>query len=386
MPKRGSFLRVQVHHSLESIEPRAWNVLGGDRNPTLSYEFLRALERHGCVGERHGWLPRHFAVYDADDRLIGAAPAYIKDNSYGEFVFDWSWADAYQRHGLHYYPKLVVAVPFTPATGQRLLVATDGDFDAIAKVLQSSMLAYCRAQRLTGMHWLFPTGAETDWLAAQGLLRRMGCQYHWHNDDYADFDEFVARFNSRKRKKANRERRRVAEQGVTLSVRHGAELDDLEWRQVHDFYISTYERKWGFPTLNLGFFQELGRTMGERVVVVFAHYAGDTVASALMLRGADTLYGRVWGCRKRFHSLHFEACYYQGIDYCIAHGIQRFEPGAQGEHKISRGFQPTPTWSAHWLAQPEFHDAIARYLRQEVPLMQSQCRDLRELLPFRVDG
>ena len=378
-------MRVRVHHSLEAFAAHAWNSLGGDRNPTLSYEFLRALERNGCVGERHGWLPRIFAVYDADDTLIGAAPAYIKDNSYGEFVFDWSWADAYQQHGLHYYPKLVVAVPFTPATGQRLLISRERDFDEIALALQRSVLAYCHAQGLTGMHWLFPTGSETDWLERQGLLRRMGCQYHWHNDGYTDFDDFVARFNSRKRKKTNRERRRVAEQGVTLSVHHGCDLDEFEWRLVHDFYLATYERKWGFPTLNLGFFQELGRTMGERVVVVFAHHAGETVASALMLHGSDTLYGRVWGCREHFHSLHFEACYYQGIDYCIANGIARFEPGAQGEHKIARGFRPTPTWSAHWLAQPQFHEAIARYLEQEVSLMRAQCDDLNDLLPFRAD-
>jgi predicted N-acyltransferase len=379
-------LRVRVHHSLAAVDARAWNSLGGDRNPTLSYEFLRALERNGCVGERHGWLPRIFAAYTDDDTLIGAAPAYIKDNSYGEFVFDWSWADAYQQHGLHYYPKLVVAVPFTPATGQRLLIANDRNFDEIALALQRSVLAYCRAQELTGMHWLFPTGGETDWLERQGLLRRMGCQYHWHNDGYTDFDDFLARFNSRKRKKANRERRRVAEQGVTLSVHHGCDLDEFEWRMVHDFYLATYERKWGFPTLNLGFFQELGRTMGERVVVVFARHAGETVASALMLHGSDTLYGRVWGCREHFHSLHFEACYYQGIDYCIANGIARFEPGAQGEHKIARGFRPTPTWSAHWLSQPQFHDAIARYLKQEVSLMRAQCHDLNDLLPFRTDA
>ncbi len=379
-------MQVSVHESLSAFGAEEWNALGGDANPCLSHEFLIALERHGCLGERHGWLPRPFAVRAPGGRLLGAAPAYLKYNSYGEFVFDWAWADAYQRHGLEYYPKLIVAVPYTPAPGRRLLVAPGEDFEAVASALQQAVGEYARARNLSGVHWLFTTDEEIDLLSAGGLLRRMGCQYHWHNEGYADFEAFLGRFASRKRKKLRRERRRVAEQGISLRTLHGHELSATEWQVLHDFYLATYERKWGFPTLTLGFFREIGRTLGARVVVVFAYFEGRAVAGALMLAGGGTLYGRVWGCREQFHSLHFETCYYRGIDYCIEHGLERFQPGAQGEHKISRGFRPVPTWSAHWLAEPAFHDAVGRYLAEELPMMREQCEQLHELLPFRRDG
>lgn len=380
-------MRSEIIESIDQITPNAWNRLNDGDNPFIQHAFLSALERHDCVGERYGWLPQHVAVYEGD-ALVGAMPMYIKDNSYGEFVFDWGWADAYHRSGLPYYPKLVTSVPYTPATGPRLLTDPQHARQPIAQMLIDAALEHAQRLGVSSMHWLFTEAADNEQLEAQQLPFRLGCQFHWTNRAYRDFKDYLEAFTASKRKKIKRERRRVREQGIELEIRHGDEMDERLWRIYHDFYCDTFERKSGIPTLSFDFFCDLGERMPRNVVLVFAKHQGRYVASAFNLRGRTTLYGRHWGCLADFHSLHFEACYYQGLDYSIEHGLARFEPGAQGEHKISRGFLPTPTWSAHWIAHPQMRAAIADFCAREQRAMNEYIDTLSEHSPFKatVDG
>ena len=375
-------MQLRVVDALDDIPAADWNALVRDENPFLAHEFLTALEHHDCVGERYGWLPRHLAVYEKN-RLVGAAPLYLKDNSYGELVFDWAWADAYQRAGGRYYPKAVVAIPYTPATGSRLLLHPEADADAVTDTLVQGALELSRELELSSLHWLFTDAQDTERLKARGFLLRQGVQFHWHNDGYRDFDDFLERFSAQKRKKLKRERRRVQEQGIELRVVHGNEACTQDLEIAQRFYASTFDRKSGIATLNPGFFQEIGRTLGDRLVLVFAYAQGQPVACAINLRSRTALYGRHWGCNAEYHSLHFEACYYQGIEYCIRNGLGLFEPGAQGEHKISRGFLPTTTWSAHWIADEGFRTAIADFLHREERVMNDYREELGEHHPYR---
>jgi predicted N-acyltransferase len=376
-------VRTAILETIDEVTAAEWNRVTGTGHPFYRHEFLAALERHDCVGARYGWLPRHVTARDSSGRLCGVVPLYLKDNSYGEFVFDWAWADAYHRAGLHYYPKLVAAIPYTPVTGSRLLVAADADHGTVAGALLDATLALAGREGASSLHWLFTDAADTDLLVARGLLRRTGCHFHWHNAGYRDFEDFLSRLSSRKRKKIRRERRYVAEAGIRMEILPGNAASHAHWLAMHGFYRSTFEKKSGIPTLSLGFFEEISRTMGEQVLLVFALLDGRPVAGAIMLRGATALYGRHWGCLADYHSLHFETCYYQGIDYAIRHGLGLFEPGAQGEHKISRGFLPTYTWSAHWIGDERFRAAIAHYLEQEQALMVDYHDDLLSGSPFR---
>ena len=373
-------MRLSVLNSLDEITAADWNRLAGDANPFLRHEFLAALERHGCVGAEAGWIPQHLAAFE-QGRLVGAVPMYLKDNSYGEFVFDWAWADAYRRNGLRYYPKLVVAVPYTPATGSRLLLAEDAP--QIADALIAGALEHAQRLKVSSLHWLFTTEQDTRRLEAHGLMRRTGCQFHWHNQGYRDFDDFLALFTAEKRKKIKRERRFVREADIEIEVLNGQQISAGQWEIFHRFYSSTFLKRGGIASLSLGFFQEIGQTMADNVVLVLAKHQGRTIAGAFNLRGADTLYGRHWGCSEEFHSLHFEVCYYAAIEYCIAQGLQRFEAGAQGEHKLSRGFLPTPTWSAHWLSHPAFSSAVAEFLSHEQDNMAYYINELGEHTPYR---
>lgn len=376
-------MQIETCDSLANVSASDWNALGDGTNPFVRHEFLCALETHGCVAPKHGWHPFHLLLKEDDGgALLAAVPAYVKTNSYGEFVFDFAWADAYERSGGQYYPKLICAIPFTPATGPRVLVKAGQDLKQCTAALHSAAIAIVKQQKWSGVHWLFPFKKEAEHLAESGYMLRKGCQYIWANDNYTDFEDFLSRCTSKKRKNLRRERKRVAEQGISLKVMHGHELDDGDWQQVMGFYLDTFNRKWGTPTLNQKFFAEIGRTMGEQIIVVFASHEDQRVACSVMLKGTDTLFGRYWGCKDDFHSLHFEACYYQGIDYCIKHGLSRFEPGAQGEHKIGRGFVPTITWSAHHLAHEGFSEAVKDFLDQEGPMMQQRCEELHALLPF----
>jgi len=379
-------VHTAVLDSIDSVQAPDWNRVAGTSHPFLRHEFLAALERHGCVGERYGWLPRHITASDDSGRLCGAVPLYLKQNSYGEFVFDWAWADAYHRAGLHYYPKLVSSIPYTPVTGARILVAPDADHAGVTTTLVDAALSFTETSGASSLHWLFTSAADTGLLVERGLLRRTGCHFHWHNDNYRSFDDFLARLSSRKRKKIRRERRYVEEAGIRMQILHGTAATHEQWQTMHRFYRSTFEKKSGIPTLSLGFFEEISRTMGEQVVLVFALLDERPVAGAIMLRSETALYGRHWGCLAEYHSLHFETCYYQGIEYAIKHRLALFEPGAQGEHKISRGFLPAYTWSAHWIRDAQFRAAIAHYLEQEHALMVDYHDELQLVSPFRRDG
>ena len=379
-------MRTTVIQQIKDIPAEEWNRIAGTGNPFLRFEFLAALEQHQCVGEHHGWLPRHIAAYDDDNKLTGLVPLYLKDNSYGEFVFDWAWADAWHRAGKPYYPKLVAAIPFTPATGPRLLVHPLAERTRVVKSLVEAALALTEQTDSSSLHWLFTDKRDTDTLVEQGFMRRTGCHFHWSNRHYRDFDDFLSRLTSRKRKKIRRERRHVEEAGIQMEIVHGSDATEEQWHSMHYFYRTTFEKKSGMPTLSASFFHEISRTMGDQLVLVFARHHGKAVAGAIMLRGDDALYGRHWGCLQEFHSLHFETCYYQGIEYCIEHGLSLFEPGAQGEHKISRGFLPTLTWSAHWIRDDEFRPLIDRYLLQEHELVVDYYNELSETSPFKNPG
>ncbi|SEL08446.1 GNAT family N-acetyltransferase [Ectothiorhodospira marina] len=377
-------LELRIIDALDpTIQPEEWDHLGGHDHPFLSHAFLSALERHDCLGSKFGWYPRHMILREPDGTLVAALPLYAKTNNYGEFVFDWAWEQAWQRSGLDYYPKLVSAIPYTPATGPRLLVHPQRDAGALRQALIQQAIEFTGRQGLSTTHFLFTDSEDTRAFKEMGLCLRMGCQYHWRNDGYRDFDDFLDGFSSKKRKNVKRERRRVQEQGLDVRILHGDEVDDALWAVFHRFYLATFERKFGIPTLTLDFFRETARTLGRQVVMVLAEEDGQPVAAALCYRGKDTLYGRYWGCEQDHDGLHFEACYYQGIDYCIRHGLDQFEPGAQGEHKISRGFLPTRTWSAHWVDNPGLRGPVMEFCRREEAAMREQCEKLMSLSPFR---
>lgn len=375
-------MELKILPAIDAIGRDAWNAVSGTDNPFLRYEFLAALENNRCIGERHGWLPRHLAAYE-NRQLVGAVPLYLKNNSYGEFVFDWSWADAYQRAGLPYYPKSVVAVPYTPATGPRILIAANAAREKIADQLIGLAQEWSQSENLSSLHWLFTGTDDTRRLKNHGLLLRLGCQFHWQNRAYRDFDDYLEGFNSRKRKKVRRERRHVQQAGIQMRTVHGHQASDAELETMYAFYRSTFDKKWGHATLNPAFFREIAASMGDQLVFIIASKDRRDVAGAICLRSGDTLYGRHWGCYEDYHSLHFEACYYQGIDYCIDQGLRYFEPGAQGEHKISRGFLPTPTWSAHWISDARFRTLIGRFLQQETAAMRDYIQELGDRSPFR---
>ena len=375
-------MRTAIINRLDDLPREQWNRVTGTGHPFLRHEFLSALEKHGCVGETFGWYPQHVALFDETGSLAGAVPLYLKDNSYGEFVFDWSWAQAYERSGKRYYPKLVSAVPYTPVTGPRLLVRDDVDRALATELLTNQARALTAQTRCSSLHFLFTDVGDTDTLLQHGLLRRTSCHFHWHDRNYRSFEDFLSRLSSRKRKKIRRERRFVKEAGIRMEIIHGHEASEAQWAIMHDFYCSTFEKKSGIPTLSLDFFLDISARMGEQIVLVFAWLGQRAVAGAINLRSDTALYGRHWGCAEHYHSLHFEACYYQGIEYCIANRLSLFEPGAQGEHKISRGFLPTLTWSAHWIADPGFRKAIERFLIHEHELILDYREDMGGYSPY----
>jgi len=372
---------IRIITSINDIPVHQWNRLQLKDNPFIDYAFLSALENNDCL-EKWGWYSRFVCLYEKE-ALLAAVPMYLKDNSYGEFVFDSAWADAYSRHGLKYYPKLVVAVPFTPATGPRLLLHKDNSSSELRTELINATLDYARSINVSSLHYLFTAETETNDLEKQGLLRRTGCQFHWHNNDYTNFDDFLATLSSKKRKQIRKERRDVKNQGLEIELLHGKDTQLHHWDVFYDFYASTFLRKSGYATLTREFFVSLSKNMPEQTILVLAKHNGKYVAGTFNLLGGDTLYGRHWGCSETFSGLHFELCYYQLIDYCIKNGIKRFEAGAQGEHKLSRGFLPTPTWSAHWLAHPEFYKVIAEFLQHEHKGMQDYMDVLGEHSPFK---
>jgi hypothetical protein len=342
------------------------------------------MEHSGATTARSGWQPRHLLVHQ-HNVLIAVMPLYLKSHSYGEFVFDWSWADAYRQHGLAYYPKLLAAIPYTPATGPRLCVKEGEDFGVIAEHVVKALYQQAGDSGASSIHILFPPPASKDVFQQQGLQPRLGVQFHWFNQGYNSFDDFLATFSSRKRKNLRKERQRVCAQGLELEILEGSQISSELWRVFYNFYQMTYAKRSGHGGyLELPFFQQVAASMPENLVLVMAKYQQRYIAGALNFRDSKTLYGRYWGCIQEFDHLHFEACYYQGIEYCIANKLERFDPGAQGEHKIQRGFRPVRTWSNHWLADPQFQRAVSDFIQRETPAMERYLDDASELLPFKV--
>jgi predicted N-acyltransferase len=378
-------MRVGLLERLDDIPAKEWDALGDPRYPFLRSDFLVALERGGSVGKRSGWQP--FFVTLTDDRgLAAAAPGWLKTHSYGEFVFDFAWAQAYARHGLAYYPKLVVAAPFTPATGPRLLVRQGLDRSRVVPVLLAALEGAADERGLSSTHVLFPDEADRSIIAArEGWLMRRDCQFHWRNRGYACFEDFLAGFTAEKRKKARRERRRVVEGGITFRAVHGHEATRIEVLTAWELHRTTFRQRGSEPYLSAETFVAIARSMGGSLLFQFAMQGEEIVAVAVCFVGGDTLYGRYWGAAGDFHSLHFEACYHQGVEYCIAHGLSRFEPGTQGEHKVARGFEPTATHSAHRIADPRFARAIADYLRAEGAAVDEYAAGIRAHVPYRAD-
>ena len=374
-------MQIEIHDSIANLDSRAWDRLAGARFPFISHEFLALAERCGSVSPVTGWSPRHIAIYDSGGALVAAMPLYAKTHSWGEFVFDWSWAEAYHRAGVEYYPKLVSAVPFTPAPSSRLLTLNN-DPELRAELLQQAIQLAGDAD-YSSLHVLFPDPDELDSIRSAGLKLRKDCQFHWHNRDYRTFDEFLETFSSAKRKKAKRDRSHVAEEGVTFRWLNGHSLDESLWRDIYELITITFMKRGSMPYYNLEFFAEVSKALPDNILVVLAEKANEPIATAVFYRGADALYGRYWGCNTDINALHFETCYYQGIDFCIRNGVKRFEPGTQGEHKISRGFTPVTTWSAHWLARPEFFSAIGQYLDHEQGHIDRYIDLVNEHSPFK---
>jgi uncharacterized protein len=393
MPDGTDAIAVRVVSRIADLPAAEWDALAG-ANPFVSHAFLAALEDSGSATQKTGWLPQHLVIAGRDGRLIGAVPLYLKSHSYGEYVFDWGWADAYERAGGSYYPKLQACVPFTPVTGPRLLVHPEADREAVAGALTAGLLELARHTRVSSLHVTFPTEAEWRALGEAGFLRRTGLQYHWENRGYESFEDFLATLASRKRKAIRKERRHVADSGVRLSALAGREIAPRHWDAFYRCYRATSDKKWGPAYLTRAFFHLLGETMGERVVLIVAEYDGEPIGAALNLVGGGTgetheggtLYGRNWGALGRFRFLHFEACYYQAIDYAIRHRLARVEAGAQGEHKIQRGYLPKVTYSAHWIRDPALRDAVADFLARERRTIGEEQRILETFAPFRKDG
>ena len=355
---------------IEDIPGAAWNALIPDPYPFVRHEFLAALERHGCVTESTGWEPHHLLI-ESNDSLQAAAPLYLKMHSYGEFVFDWSWAEASRRLGRPYYPKLLCAIPFNPVTGLRLLAPALEQRAALANTIREE------AQRLglSSAHALFLQGEDVQAFADAGFLLRRDCHYEWLNRDYVSFDDFLATLSSERRKKIRRERRRVTEAGLVTEVLAGREMSEALWHDVYRFYANTYEERGQAPYLSLPCLLDWGEKLGDALRVFLVRDGPEPVAAAICFVAGDTLYGRHWGCAEHYHSLHFETCYYQGIEYCIRQRLRRFDAGAQGEHKLHRGFEPVITRSAHWLADAPLRRAVESFLQREGLLVEAYAKE-----------
>jgi predicted N-acyltransferase len=376
-------LTAEFLTSLDQIPAAQMDSVAGVDYPFLRHAFLYGLEKTACTTAETGWQPCHLLLRQGKD-LAALMPLYLKSHSYGEYVFDWSWADAWRQSGLEYYPKLLSAIPFTPATGPRLCTAAGLDEDQCLHAAVAAVQNLATKRNISSWHLLFPTEAISETLLDAGLHRRAATQFHWFNDDYHCFDDFLATFNSRKRKSLKKERRRVAEQGITLKTLTGADIGKQEWEQFYHFYQLTYAKRSGHGGyLSRAFFVDTAASMGDQVVMVLAYLDSRAVAGALYFRSSDTLYGRYWGCEQEYDCLHFEACYYQGIEYCIANNLQRFDPGAQGEHKIQRGFHPITTWSNHWIADPQLSAAVGDFTRSEAQHSAEYLRSAATLLPFK---
>jgi predicted N-acyltransferase len=373
--------RTRIIASLSEVGQPAWDALVGsqaDANPFLSFAFLHALHESGSASQDTGWQPQYLTLWQ-DERIVAALPMYAKFHSYGEYVFDWAWADAYRRNGLDYYPKLLSAIPFTPVTGNRLIAIDD---QARAALLQA-LLGVQEASGLSSTHILYPPQSEATQLEGAGFLMRKGVQFHWQNQGYDSFEQFLSTLEQKKRKNIRAERRKVQEAGITMRPLPGRDASEADWLFFKRCYDQTYREHHSTPYLNLDFFQRIGETMPDNLLLVIAEREGQPIASSLLVHDQHALYGRYWGCIEQHACLHFETAYYQPLEFCIANKIAAFEGGAQGEHKMARGFLPKQTWSAHWLAHEAFADAVERFLAQEGKGMDDYVDELNDRSPFK---
>lgn len=377
IPARARFLA-----SIGDIDAASWNALAGDGQPFIRHEFLLALEESRCAVAQTGWTPQHLIIEDGMGRALGGLPLYRKSHSRGEFVFDFAWASAYAQHGQSYYPKLVSAVPFTPVQGSRLLLRPGVDVRTTTDTLIRMVAGHARSEGLSSWHILFPSEADLVPLKRAGLIERRDCQFHWFNRDYESFDAFLGSFTAEKRKKAKRERRRVAEAGIEFDTLLGGDMTDRLWRTVYEFYADTFYRHGHEPYLTLDFFKRVAATMPRQMMLKIARHGRDPIAVAIFFVGEEALFGRYWGAGGNYHSLHFETCYYQGIEYCIEHKLKRFEPGTQGEHKVPRGFVPTLTNSVHDIVDPRFAAAIRDFAGRESRGVEQYAASVNEHVPY----
>ena len=375
---------LQVHDSIAAIGREAWDACAGPTgDPFVSFDFLHACEASGSAVARQGWGPRHLTLMGPDDAVLGCTPLYLKGHSQGEYVFDHSWADAYQRAGGQYYPKLLGAVPFTPATGPRFLHAPGTDGATVRAALIEGALTLTQRLGVSSLHVNFPNAPEWSAMGEAGMLRRQDMQFIWRNDGYATFDDFLAALSSNRRKTIRRERRE-AQGDLDIRVLTGSDLSEAHWDAFFDFYQDTGARKWGRPYLTRAFFSMIGETMADRIALVMAFRDETPIAGALNFIGRDALYGRQWGTLEDVPFLHFELCYYQAIQFAISRGLSRVEAGAQGDHKIARGYLPSPVYSAHFIADPALRDPVARYLDGERPAMQAEMAAMTEdMSPYK---
>lgn len=374
-------MRFSLISSIQEIPAAVWQALWCTRYPFIQHDFMALLETSRCVGGRSGWAPLHILVWQGD-QLVAAMPGYSKTHSYGEYVFDWSWADAYGRHGLDYYPKWINAMPFTPATGPRLAIAPDADAQRVMQTLKEALQALVQ-QGIHSLHSLFPDASSLNKLP-DTWHTRWGCQYHWFNNDYQNWQDFFAQCNSRKRKMMAKERQRVQALNLTISHKTAADLNRADWQAFYGLYQNTYAKRSGRSGyLTAEFFTGLQAVLPGQIHRVDVSRDAQLIASALYFSDATTLYGRYWGCSEEHDGLHFEACYYQGIELAIALGLKRFDPGAQGEHKIARGFTPIFTCSKHFLAHQGFHDAVGEFCREEHVGIERYIQSARRALPFK---
>lgn len=372
-------LKARILNKAGDVDEKLWDRFAGTTHPFTRHGFITALEDSGSATAQSGWQPCHILLCDGEDNPCGLMPAYLKGHSYGEYVFDHSWANAYEQAGGRYYPKLQASIPFTPATGPRLLAESDAHRHALLNAAQNLI----EQNQFSGLHITFAQEEEAALMADHGLLIREGEQFHWRNRGYSSFDDFLNALSSRKRKAIKKERREALSANLNIEILVGREICEHHWDAFFQFYIDTGNRKWGTPYLNRRFFSLMGERMGDAVVLMMAYRAGQPIAGALNLQGADALYGRYWGAIEHHPFLHFELCYYQAIDYAIEHGLKRVEAGAQGAHKIARGYEPVLTRSAHWLRDPGFHDAVERYLRMERREVESEVDYLSNFTPFK---
>ena len=382
MANASDTVTLSVHKAIDEIPAAEWDACAGTVNPTLSYTFLQAMEESGSAGGRSGWAPQHLSLADDKGRIIGIVPLYLKSHSYGEYVFDYGWADAYERAGGRYYPKALAAVPFTPVPGPRLLVRDGAPADTKSALI-AGLVEFTRQRGISSLHINFPEEADAEALFEAGFLKRMGQQFHWTNDGYKDFDDYLAALNSRKRKAVKKERREATQPGLDIDVLTGPDLQPKHWDAFYRFYLATSDRKWGSAYLNRKFFALIGERMADKIVLVMARRGTDYVAGAFNILGTATIYGRNWGSYGDYKMLHFECCYYRAIEFAIDHGLKRVEAGAQGPHKLQRGYLPVPTYSAHYIPDAGFRRAVDQFLAREREMVEQKIEQLGEYSPFR---